>query len=153
MIQLEALIKVKLIIGKKLLIITTNGRGKALLSPWNKLLIIVKNTHPSGHDEEQIISKAQQLYASQSQNKKRKFSYLHSWKILRKASKWKNYVSSQSGPYSTSTLNVVTNETNNVEVLDERPVGQKVAKADVKNKGKKKNNTHIDEKWSDYQDT
>ncbi|KAL2924152.1 Glutathione S-transferase T3 [Bienertia sinuspersici] len=103
------------------------------VSKFNGCYIQVKNTDPSGHDEEQIISKAQQLYTSQSQNKKRKFPYIHSWKILRKAPKWKNYVSSQS-------------------VLDERPVGQKAAKADVKNKGKKKKNTHIDEKWSDYQD-
>ncbi|XP_074298090.1 uncharacterized protein LOC141628903 [Silene latifolia] len=127
------------------------------------MLYQLPNSHLSGHDEDLLITNAKEMF--KSQNKNRKFSYIHSWKILRVAQKWKGFANPQSGSakrtrnlssgaYTSSSSNPNISEVdNNVEVIKERPIGQKAAKEATRNKGKaKKAARAIDEKWNNYKD-
>uniref|UniRef100_A0A803MS71 No apical meristem-associated C-terminal domain-containing protein n=1 Tax=Chenopodium quinoa TaxID=63459 RepID=A0A803MS71_CHEQI len=133
------------------------------VSKFNGCYIQIKSGHPSGNDDEQIISNALKLFTSKSENKKFFFTYLHSWKILRNAPKWKDYVSTQSSSTkrtkisipkdnSTSSSNPNTSEIDNVEMGDKRPMGQKAAKASARNSKVKGKTSLLDEKWGNYQE-
>ncbi|XP_056685959.1 uncharacterized protein [Spinacia oleracea] len=62
----------------------------AEVSKFNGAYISIKDSHPSGHDEDQVISMAMTLWNSRNPTS-RSFPYLHSWKILQDEPKWKEF--------------------------------------------------------------
>ncbi|XP_021855047.2 glutathione S-transferase T3-like [Spinacia oleracea] len=58
----------------------------AEVTRFNGCYNIVKDSHPSGHNNEDIINKAKILFAERYEN--RKFSYLHAWEVLHTDPKW-----------------------------------------------------------------
>ncbi|XP_010693118.1 glutathione S-transferase T2-like [Beta vulgaris subsp. vulgaris] len=102
------------------------------VSKFNGCYIQVADSHPSGHDDDQIMAMALDLWRSRCD---RKFAYLHSWKILKEQPKCEN--------------------DNVVEVMDVRPPGQKAAKTAARGKGKAKNkktNPEDTETWSKFEE-
>ncbi|XP_010669414.1 uncharacterized protein LOC104886642 [Beta vulgaris subsp. vulgaris] len=125
----------------------------------------VKDTHPSGHVEDQVIEMAIKLWKSRNPTD-RNFPYLHSWKILRDQQKWKEFVTKEgskskitkniiSGAYTSSSSNADASDTNSVTMMDERPPGQKAAKAAAKGKGKstsKKVTEDATQTWNKFEE-
>lgn len=134
------------------------------VSKFNGCYIQVADSHPSGHDDDQIMAMALDLWRSRYD---RKFAYLHSWKILKEQPKWQQFAkkedrsskrtkNSVSGTYTSSSSNPDASENDNVvEVMDVRPPGQKAAKAAARGKGKAKNkktNPEAMETWSKFEE-
>ncbi|KAK9698255.1 hypothetical protein RND81_08G091700 [Saponaria officinalis] len=141
----------------------------AEVSKFNGCYIQIKESHPSGHNEDSLKNMANQLWSTRYKKGQQKtFPYLHSWEILRHQPKWeefanknKNSVSSKrlknsmSGTYSSST-NTRSNEANNGEEISEnRPIGQKAAKAASNGRGscsKKKGNEDFVNSFGEYKE-
>ncbi|XP_048494770.2 uncharacterized protein LOC125494920 [Beta vulgaris subsp. vulgaris] len=137
----------------------------AEVSKFNGCYIQVKDTHPSGHDEDQVIEMAIKLWKNRNPTD-RNFPYLHSWKILRDQQKWKEFVTKEgskskrtkntvSGAYTSSSSNADASDTNSVTMMDERPPGQKAAKAAAKGKGKstsKKVTEDATQTWNKFEE-
>ncbi|KAK9664515.1 hypothetical protein RND81_14G047600 [Saponaria officinalis] len=86
----------------------------AEVSKFNGCYIQIKESHPSGHNEESLKNMANQLWSTRYKKGQQKtFPYLHSWEILRHQPKWeefanknKNNVSSKRGSCSKKKGNV-----------------------------------------------
>ncbi|XP_010696026.1 glutathione S-transferase T3-like [Beta vulgaris subsp. vulgaris] len=134
------------------------------VSKFNGCYIQIKDSHPSGHNDTLVINLAKDLWSSR--NKKRKFPYTHSLEILRDQPKWQEFVKKDGGSskrtkvsagdaYTSSSSNPDASESSrSVQNMDDRPPGQKAAKAAAKGKGKvnKKKTDEVSEKWEKFQD-
>ncbi|KAL2930108.1 Glutathione S-transferase T3, partial [Bienertia sinuspersici] len=106
------------------------------VSRFNGCYIQVKDSHPSGHNDEDIINKAKILFTKRYEG--RKFSYIHAGEVLHTDPKWQEFSQregnsskrtkiSRSGAY-TSSSDQDNTENEDVQVLDERSTGQKAEK-------------------------
>ncbi|KAK9671890.1 hypothetical protein RND81_12G062000 [Saponaria officinalis] len=141
----------------------------AEVSKFKGCYIQIKESHPSGHNEESLKNMANQLWSTRHKKGQHKtFPYLHSWEILRHQPKWedfenknnynvssKRFKNSMSGTYSSS-INTCSNQANDGEEISEnRPIGQKAAKASSNGKGscsKKKGNEEFVNLFGEYKE-
>ncbi|XP_021730590.1 glutathione S-transferase T3-like [Chenopodium quinoa] len=129
------------------------------VNKFNGYYIQLKESHLSVHNEEDIINKTMELFSSR--NKDRKFPYLHAWQILRNDPKWQEFSRKQGGPRKKSKVRSSagisssshhdTTQTDDVEVLDGRPIGQKAAKEEARRK-KNKKKANDDDTWTKFED-
>ncbi|XP_074314295.1 glutathione S-transferase T3-like [Silene latifolia] len=118
------------------------------VSKFNGCYIQIKESHPSGHNEESLKNMANQLWSTRHKNGQQKtFPYLHSWEILRHQPKWEEFAnrnknsgaSKRQKNSMTATPSTNIDEGTNVEEISEkRPIGQKASKAASKGRGSKK---------------
>ncbi|XP_021724898.1 uncharacterized protein LOC110692206 [Chenopodium quinoa] len=66
------------------------------VNKFNGCYIQIKDSHPCGHNEEEITNKAMGLFSNVKEN--RKFPYLHVWQILRNDPKWQEFARKQGSP-------------------------------------------------------